>query len=99
MKGILIKYDIPTEIVNAILMLYKNTLSMLKSPDGDTSFFDITNGVLHGDKLAQFICIICLHYIFKKLEDSNLHTGFTLEKEKAIDTLMYTLSILTMLTI
>ena len=65
MKDILIIYGIPTEIVNAILMLYKNTRSMIRSPDGDTTFFDITTGVLHGDKLAQFICI-CNHYIFKK---------------------------------
>ena len=32
-------------------MLYKNTCSMVRSPDGDTPFFDITTGVLHGDKL------------------------------------------------
>ena len=99
MKGILIIYGIPTEIVNAILMLYNYTRSMVRSPDCDTPFFDITTGVLHGDKLAQFICIICLHYILKKSVDSNLYPCFTLAKEKAIDTLMYILPILTMLTI
>ena len=72
---------------------------MVRSPDGDTPFFDITTGVLYGDTFAQFICIICLHYILKKSVDSNLHPGFTLAKEKAIDTMMYTLPILTMLTI
>ena len=54
---------------------------MVRSPDGDTPFFDITTGVLHGDKLAQFICIICLHYILKKSLGSNLHPSFTLAKE------------------
>ena len=97
MKGILIIYGIPTEIVNAILMLYKNIHSMVRSPDGDTSFFDITTGVLHGDQLAQFICIICLHYILKKI------SGFTPRlhscKIKAIDTLMKILPILNMLKI
>ena len=78
MKDILIIYSIPTEIINIILILYNNTRSMVRSPDGDTLFFDITTGVLHGDKLAQFICIICLHYILKKSVDSNLHLGFTL---------------------
>ena len=68
-------------MLNAILMLYKNTRYMVRSPDGDTPFFDITTDVLHGDKLAQFICIICIHYILKKLVDSNLHPGFTLAKE------------------
>ena len=62
MKDILIIYSIPTEIINVILMLYKNTRSMVRLPDGDTPFFDITTGVLHRDKLAQFICIICLQY-------------------------------------
>ena len=71
MKDILIIYGIPTEIVNAILMLYNNTHSMVKSPDGDTPFFDITTGVQHGDKLEQCICIICLHYRLTKLVDSN----------------------------
>ena len=66
MKDILIIYGIPTEIVNAILILYNNTHSMVISHDGDISFFDITTGVLHGDKLSQFICIICIHSILKK---------------------------------
>ena len=102
MKDILIIYGIPTEIVNAILMIFKNTRYMVRSPDGDTSFFDITTGVLHGYKLAPFICIICIHYILKKSVDSNLHPDEKknpIPKEKAIYTLMYTLPILTMLTI
>ena len=99
MKYILIIYRIPTEIINVILMLYKNTRSMVISPDGDTSFFDITTGILHGDTIAQFICIIFLYYILKKSVDSNLDPGFTLAKEKSIDTLMFTLPILTMLMI
>ena len=101
MNDILIIYGIPTEIVNAILLLYKNTRSMVRSPDGDTPFFDITTGVKYADKCAQFIFIICLHYriILKKTVDSNLHPGVSLAKEKSIDTLMYTLPILTMLTI
>ena len=72
---------------------------MVISPDGDTPFFYITTGVLLGDKVAPFICIICLNYILKKSVDRNLHPGFTLAKEKSIDTLMFTLPILTMLTI
>ena len=72
---------------------------MVRSHDGDTPFFDITTGVLHGDKLAPFICIIYLHYILKKSVDRNVHHGFTLTKGKAIDTLIYTLPIMTVLSI
>ena len=73
MKDILIIYAIPTEIVNAILMLYKNTRSMVRSPDGDTPFFDITTGVLQGNTHSPFIFIriICLDYILKKSLDGN----------------------------
>ena len=52
MKDILIIYSIPTEIINIILMLYKNIRSMVRLPDGDTPFSNITTGVQHGDKLA-----------------------------------------------
>ena len=38
-KHILKSYGIPAETVNAILMLYLNTRSMVRSPDGDTQFF------------------------------------------------------------
>ena len=53
MKEILIAYGIPGETVNAIMMLYRNTRSMVRSPDGDTDFFDIIAGVLQGDTIAH----------------------------------------------
>ena len=36
MKIVLSKYGIPSETVNAIMSIYKNTRSMVRSPDGDT---------------------------------------------------------------
>ena len=83
MKDILIIYGIPTEIVNSIFMLYKKTCSMVRSPDGDTPFFNITTVVLQGDTLLPFLFIICLDYILKKLLDSNSNLGFTLIKRKS----------------
>ena len=38
MRSIIIHYEIPEETVNAIMMLYKNTRSMVRSPDGGTPF-------------------------------------------------------------
>ena len=83
MKHILIIYGIPTEIVNVILMLYKNNRFMVRSPDGDTPFFDITTGVLQGDTLAPFLFIICLDYILKQSLDSNSDLGFIIIKRKS----------------
>ena len=71
MKIVLIKYGLPSETVNAIMILYKNTRSMVRSPDGDTPFFEITTGVLQGDTLAPFLFIICLDYILKNSLDCN----------------------------
>ena len=71
MKIVLIKYGLPSETVNAIMILYKNTRSMVRSPDGDTNFFEITTGVLQGDTLAPFLFIICLDYILKNSLDCN----------------------------
>ena len=45
MKHILKSYGIPAEAVNAIMMLYMNTRSMVRYPDGDTQFLEITTGV------------------------------------------------------
>ena len=68
---ILRKYGIETEIINAIMMLYMNTRSMVRLPDGDTTFFEITNGVLQGDTLANFLFIICLDSILKTAIDNS----------------------------
>ena len=66
-----------------LMMLYKNTRSMVRSPDGDTMFFDITAGVLQGDTLAPFIFIICLDYVLRKAIDEKTDLGFTLIQRKS----------------
>ena len=55
MKEILLAYGIPNETISAIMMLYENTKSMVRSPDGDTEFFDIISGVLQGDTLVSIM--------------------------------------------
>ena len=44
---------------------------MVRSPDGDTPFFDITTGVLQGDTLAPYLFIIYLDYIMRTSIDNN----------------------------
>ena len=62
------------------MMLYHNTQSMVRSPDGDTSFFDIVAGVLQGDTLAPYLFVICLDYVLRTSMDKNKELGFTLKK-------------------
>ena len=38
---ILQAYGIPNETITAIMMLYRNTIAMVRSPDGDTYFFNV----------------------------------------------------------
>ena len=41
------------------MMLNSNTKAKVRSPDGDTDFFDIVAGVLQGVTLAPYLFVIC----------------------------------------
>ena len=75
----LLEYCIPNE-TKAIMVMYKNTQAFVRSPDGDTEFFDIIAGVLQGGALATYLFIIVLDYVLRNL-DQNKNLGFTLRKE------------------
>ena len=83
MEQILLAYGIPKEAVNAMMMLYKNTRAKVRSPDGDTDFFDILAGVLQGDTSAPFISIMCLGYVLRTSVDKIKHLGLTLTKARS----------------
>ena len=53
---------------------------MVRSPYGDTPYFEITTGVLQGDMLAPFLFIIYLDYVLRKSLDDNKHLGLTIKK-------------------
>ena len=74
---ILKAYGIPTKIVDAISILYKDSEAQVITPDGDTEFFEILAGVLQGDTLAPFLFIIALDYALREATRET-HTGFTL---------------------
>ena len=60
MEQILLAYGIPKETVAAIKILYRSIKVKVRSPDGDTDYFDIVVGLLQGDTLAPYLFIICL---------------------------------------
>ena len=49
------------------MMLYRNTKVKVRSPDGDTDYFDIVAGVLQGDTFAPYPFIIGLEYVLTTL--------------------------------
>ena len=65
------------------MMLYKNTIVNVRSPDGDTEFFDIVAGVLQGDTLAQYLFIISLDYVLRTSIDLIKENCFTLVKARS----------------
>ena len=71
MELILLAYGLPKETVAAIMILYRNTKVKVRSPDGDTKYFDIVAGVLQGDTLAPYLFIICLDYVLRTSNDKS----------------------------
>ena len=65
MEQILLAYGLPIETIATIMMLYKNTKVKTRSPNGNTYYFGIVAGVLHGDTLAPILFIICLDYALR----------------------------------
>ena len=83
MEKILLAYGIPKETVAAITILNRNTKVKVRSPDGDTEYFDIVAGVLQGDTLAPCLFIICLDYVLRTSIDKIKENGFELTKKRS----------------
>ena len=83
MEQILLAYGLPEETVAAITILKRNTKVKVRSPDGDTEYFDIVAGVLQGDTLAPYLFIICLDYVLRTSIDNIREKGFVLTKKRS----------------
>ena len=81
MEQIVLAYGLPKETVAAIMILYRNTKLKVRSPNGDTDYFDIVAGVLQGDTLAPYLSIICLDLVLRTSIDKIKENGFKLTKE------------------
>ena len=83
MEQILLAYGLPEETVAAITILDRNIKVKVRSPDGDTEYFDIVAGVLQGDKLAPYLFIISLDYELRTSIDNVRENGFVLIKKRS----------------
>ena len=61
----------------------RNTKVKVRSPDGDTEYFDIVAGVIQGDTLAPYLFIICLDYVLRTSIDKIRENGFELTKKRS----------------
>ena len=78
MEQIILAYGLPKETVAAIMILYRIKKVKVRSPDGDTEYFDIVARVLQGDTLAPYLFIICLEYVLRTSIDKIRENGFEL---------------------
>ena len=83
MEQILLAYGLPKETVAVITILYRNTKLKVRSPEGDTEYFDMVAGVLQGDTLAPYLFIICLDYALRTSIDKIRENGFELTKKRS----------------
>ena len=83
MEQILQAYGLPKETVAAITILYRNTKMKVRSPDGDTEYFDVVTGVLQGDRVAPYLFIICLDYVLRTSIDKIRENGLEVIKKRS----------------
>ena len=83
MEQILLAYGLPKETVAAIMIFYRNTKVKVRSPDGDTDYFDNVAGVLQGDTFAPYLFKICLDYVLRTSIDKIKENGFELTKKRS----------------
>ena len=81
-------YSVPGWLwcIEKLFVLYVNiwhTKVKVRSPDGDTEYFDIVAGVLQGDTLAPYLFIICLDYVLRTSIDKIKENGFELTKKRS----------------
>ena len=62
------------------MILCRNTKVKVRSPDGNTEYFDI---VLQGDTLAPYLFIICQYYALRTSIDKIKENDFVLTKKRS----------------
>ena len=72
-ENILLAYDVPKEMVDAIMSVYFGAQAAVKVDGVVSSFFDLGIGVLQGDTLAPFLFVIVLDWVLRNaLNDEKL---------------------------
>ena len=65
------------------MILYRNIKVKVRSPDGDTEYFDIVAGVLQGDTLATYLFIIYLEYVLRTSMIKSERTASSWQRKEA----------------
>ena len=78
MKQLLQAYGLLKKL---LMMLYKNTKAIFYSPDGNTDFNIVAEG-LQGVTLEPYRFMLCQDYVFQTSIDLKEENAFTLKKKR-----------------
>ena len=85
--GAIWAYGYLKETITAIIILYKDMKSIVRSPNSNTDYFDIVVGILQWDRLVPFLFIIYLHYLLRTSTEIMDKNGFRLKMQEGDDIL------------
>jgi hypothetical protein len=86
----LIYYEVPREIIDRIINLYKDNKANIYTPHGVTeNEIDIENGVKQGDTLSPLLFILFINPLLMKLRESKLGYKFGKNEEIKIANITY----------
>ena len=69
MERILALYYVPLELVQVIMMMYRGSVAIVKTKDGESGPIPLSVGVLQGDTLAPYLFIIMVDYVMRNSVD------------------------------
>ena len=73
--------------------MYSNTRARVVTPDGDSSEFEVSAGVLQGDTLAPYLFIIVLDYALRQaIQGREVDLGLTITPRRSSRSLEVTLT-------
>ena len=58
-------YNVPQQLISAVMALYQDTRAAVVTPDGLSDLFSTTSGVLQGDTLAPFLFVLLLDWVLR----------------------------------
>lgn len=58
-------YNVPQQLVSAIMAMYQDTTAAVLTPDGPSDLFSTTSGVLQGDTLAPFLFVLVMDWVLR----------------------------------
>eukprot|EP01059_Diplonema_ambulator_P002885 TRINITY_DN1248_c1_g2_i1.p1 TRINITY_DN1248_c1_g2~~TRINITY_DN1248_c1_g2_i1.p1 ORF type:complete len:924 (+),score=214.76 TRINITY_DN1248_c1_g2_i1:37-2772(+) len=67
LEEVLAAYNVPQQLITAILSLYENARITVRTPDGQTTPIPLHAGVLQGDTLAPYLFVLVVDHMLRNV--------------------------------